>query len=111
MKRMLALAAMTASSLGAAADARRDPPPLRNAALLNMGFVCRWQDPCIRKHQKAMVRALKYVKKYEPPAWKIQLCNRNASRNGTRVDWVGYDNCIRNPNLKPPPARKRRARR
>lgn len=95
----------------AAAEARTNPPPLRNAALLNMGFVCRWQDPCIRKHQLAMVHALNYVKKYQPPAWKIQLCNRNASRNGTRVDWVGYNNCIRNPTLKPPPVRARRKRR
>ena len=112
MKWKLALAALAlwpAFAWSAGAEAR-SKPPLRNPALLNIGFVCRWQPHCIRTQQREMERALKYVKKYSLPAWKIQLCNRNSSRNGTRKDWVGFNNCIRNPALRPPPvpARKRR---
>jgi len=88
--------------------AQYKPPPLRNPALLNIGFVCRWQDRCIQKQDKAMRRALKYVAKYQTPSWKIQLCNRNSSRDGTRKDWVGFDNCVRNASLQPPRARRRR---
>lgn len=84
-------------------------PMLKNPAVLNIGFVCRWQDPCIRKQKVAMVYALKFVDYYRPPAWRIQQCNRNASRGGTRVDWIGFNNCVRNANLQPP-SRKRRRR-
>ena len=84
MKSRLALAALAlglAVVWPAGAEARTKPP-LRNPALLNIGFVCRWQANCIRSQKRAMARALQYVKKYPPPAWKIQLCNRNSSRNG-----------------------------
>jgi hypothetical protein len=105
MKSMLALAALVLCPR--AADATQ-VPPLKNPAILNIGFVCHWQENCIGRQQAAMGNALKYVAKYQPPAWKIQLCNRNAGRNGTRVDWVGFHNCVRNPALRPPPTRKRR---
>ena len=95
----------------AAAHAAINAPPLKNPAVLNIGFVCRWQDRCIQNQQKAMGHALKFVAQYEPPAWRIQLCNRNAARNGTRVDWVGFNNCIRNPDLRPPPAKAKKRRR
>jgi len=116
MKLKLALAALTLGSAGTWAagagmpgtGAAAKPPPLRNPALLNIGFVCRWQAPCIRRQDQAMGRALRYVAKYQPPAWKIQLCNRNSSRNGTRKDWIGFDNCVRNAALQPPKARRRR---
>ena len=85
----------------AAAQARA-APPLKNPAVLNIGFVCRWQPHCIRKQKRAMGVALRYVQSYRPPSWRVQLCNRNASRGGTRVDWVGFNNCIRNPSLRPP---------
>ena len=104
---LAALALCSALACSAAADARTKPP-LRNPALLNIGFVCRWQPRCISRQEQAMQRALRYVAKYRPPAWKIQLCNRNAYRNGTRKDWIGFNNCIRNPALRPPPPRKRR---
>ena len=62
----------------------------------------------MRSQQKAMKRALGYVKKADPPTWRIHLCNRNASRKRGRVDWVGFDNCIRNAVLVPQrPAAKR----
>jgi hypothetical protein len=93
--------------LSAGAEASRRPP-IGNPALLNIGFVCRWQSACMNRQQKAMNRSLKYVRKYRPPAWKVQLCNRNASRKSTRVDWIGFDNCIRNPNLRRPVRSRRR---
>ena len=111
MRMKLALAAVALWSvvgLPTLAEARSKPPPLRNPALLNIGFVCRWQSLCIKQQERAMQRALRYVKQSSPPAWKIQLCNRNSSRNGTRKDWIGFNNCIRNPALRPPPTRKRR---
>ena len=104
---LVALALCSAGASSAGAQSRSKPPPLRNPALLNIGFVCKWQARCIRRQESAMDRALKYVRKYRPPAWKVQLCNRNAGRNGTRVDWIGFNNCVRNPALRPP-ARKRR---
>ena len=112
MRLRLALAAVALGSVGALTSdsLAAKTPPLRNPALLNIGFVCRWQSRCIRTQQRAMERALKYVAKYRPPTWKIQLCNRNSARNGTRKDWIGFDNCVRNAALRPPPKRTRRRR-
>ena len=102
--------AFVALALGSAgADARPYPPPLKNPALLNIGFVCRWQERCIAKQRTAMSQALKFVAKHPQPVWKIEMCNRNAGRNGTRKDWVGFHNCVRNAALRPPP-RTRRSR-
>ncbi len=53
--------------------------------------------------KSAMKRALKYVRKEQPPTWRIQACNRNAARSRFRVDWVGFDNCVRNAALRPLP--------
>ncbi len=105
MKLRLTFLALALCPAGAAA---RSDPPLRNPALLNIGFVCQWQQPCIERQQKAMKRSLAYVKKYQPPDWKVQVCNKNAGRNGTRVDWVGYENCITNPQSRPPASAKKR---
>ena len=80
----------------AAAQTRWEPvPPLKDPALLNIGFVCRWQGSCIAKQRQAMRFSLKYVNSHKIPAWKIQRCNRASSRNGTRKDWVGFNRCIR----------------
>jgi hypothetical protein len=92
----------------AAAEARS--APLHDPVSLNIGLNCQWQQRCISKQTKAMKRSLKYVRKHQPPAWRIQLCNRNAGRTRFRVDWVGFDNCIRNANLHPPPQRTLRRR-
>lgn len=97
---------MLALSPGAA-DGRSVRAPLRDPAFLNIGFVCRWNSQCMTKQQRAMNRALAYVKKYRPPAWKIQRCNRNASRQRGRVDWIGFNNCIRNPLVRPLPRTRR----
>jgi hypothetical protein len=87
--------------------------PIADASALNIGLNCQWQQNCIRRHQGAKKRALKFVQKYNPPAWRVELCNRNAGRGRQRVDWVGFDHCIRNLALRqppppPPPARKKR---
>ena len=98
--------ALVLAGVGAPAQAKL--PPLRDPVFLNIGFVCKWQERCIRDQQRSMRRSLHYVRKYRPPAWKIQLCNRNASRRG-RVDWIGYYNCIRNTRLvRPAPVARRR---
>jgi hypothetical protein len=98
---MKLLLAAIAVGLGALASIAQAKPPLRNPAVLNIGFVCRWNAHCMARQEKAMKRALGYVRKKDPPNWKIQYCNRNASRGGsTRVDWIGYDNCIRNPRVR-----------
>ena len=74
-------------------------PPLRDPVFLNIGFVCQWQERCVERQQRAMKRSLGYVKKYRPATWKIEQCNRNASRRRGRVDWIGFEHCIRNPKI------------
>ena len=105
---VLCSAVVGLTGLWHAAAHARAAPPLKNPAVLNIGFVCRWQPHCIRKQEIAMGVALRYVQTYRPASWRVQQCNRNASRGGTRVDWVGFNNCIRNPSLRSSPKRKRR---
>ena len=91
-----AVTALIMVPLGERAEAR---PMLYDAVALNIGVNCQWQQSCIGKQRSAMKRALYYVETRRPPHWRIQLCNRNASRGRNRVDWVGYENCIRNTGL------------
>jgi hypothetical protein len=79
--------------------------PLHDPTALNIGLNCQWQQRCINDQQRAMKRSLKFVRKQQPPVWRVQLCNRNAARQRFRVDWVGFENCIRNATLRPLPAR------
>ena len=84
------------------ASAEAKVPPLRDPVFLNIGFVCQWQDRCIDKQKRAMKKALAYTKKYDPPGWKIHLCNRRAvQRRSGRIDWISYYNCIRSPAVQP----------
>ena len=99
MKRML----VTALLLLPAATAAHATAPLYDPVSLNIGLACQWQQRCIGQQQRAMKRALKYVKKYKPPSWRIHLCNRNAARKRGRIDWIGFDRCVRNVALRPPP--------
>ena len=89
------------AAAGWAGTAHAKLPPLRDPVFLNIGFVCQWRDTCIAKQRGAMTKALAYVNKYDPPAWKVQQCNRNASRfrGRGRVDWIGFNNCIRNKTI------------
>lgn len=108
MTSRLALAALLLVSAGAVAHGK--VPPVKDPVFLNIGFVCQWQERCIARQQRAMRRALSYVRRREPPSWKVELCNRNASRRPGRVDWIGFDNCVRNANLRRPPATASRRR-
>lgn len=76
--------------------------------LLNMGFVCHWQRPCIMKQRRAMRSSLNYANTHNVPNGKVQLCNRQSSRNGTRKEWVGFNRCIRKQNLRRSPFRMER---
>ena len=90
--------------IGSAAQGRT--PLIRDPVRLNIGIVCSWNSACMSKQDKAMRSALGYVRRHDPPNWKIQQCNRNASRSRYRVDWIGYFNCIRNSKLKRRSARR-----
>jgi len=106
MERFLVAAALAVIPLAAGA-ARA--PMLHDAVALNIGVNCQWQPRCMAQQRAAMNQTLKFVAKTRPPQWRIQLCNRNASRGGNRVDWIGFDHCIRNSELhQPTPPRKRR---
>jgi hypothetical protein len=102
MRRLIVPAAIIALGTGAGAFAR---PPLSDPVTLNIGFVCQWQQRCMAQQKKAMKRSLKTVRKQQQPTWRIEMCNRNASRSRYRVDWVGFENCISNTTLRPLPAR------
>jgi len=97
MMTRLILAALVLGASASAAQSRR--PPLYDPVLLNMGIVCQWNERCIGKQKRAMKSALNYLKK-NGVAWKVQVCNRNSARNGTRKDWIGFNNCIRNPRIR-----------
>jgi hypothetical protein len=83
-------------------------PMLYDAVALNIGINCQWQSHCMGQQRAAMKHALGYVSKQRPPQWRVHLCNRNASRGGARVDWVGFNHCIRNASLKPQPTQPRK---
>ena len=85
-------------------------PVLRDGVTLNIGVNCQWQPRCMARQRAAMNQALNFVAKARPPRWRIQLCNRNASRGGNRVDWIGFNHCIRNLSLPQPASLKRRKR-
>lgn len=85
---------------GAGSALAQKRAPLYDPVLLNIGLNCQWQNRCIAAQTRAMKRARGFVAGRKPPLWRIHQCNRNAARIGGRVDWVGFDNCIRNPKLK-----------
>ena len=107
MERILVAAALAAIPLSASA-ART--PALHDPVALNIGVNCQWQPRCMAQQRAAMNRALRYVAKVRIPQWRIQLCNRNASRGGNRVDWIGFDHCIRNSDLRRPAGLRKRKR-
>ena len=109
MKWAIAIAAVAILSFPASAQRRA---VLHDPQMLNIGINCSWQTRCMAMQRRAMKSALSYVEKHRPPHWKVQLCNRNASRGGVSMDWIGYDHCIHNSTLRPrPAARQARKRR
>jgi hypothetical protein len=107
MERILAAAALAAILLSASAARTA---VLHDPVALNIGVNCQWQPRCMAQQRKAMKRSLSLVAKTRPPRWRIQLCNRNAGRGGNRVDWIGFDHCIRNSGLRPAAPISRRKR-
>ncbi|MFL6759322.1 hypothetical protein [Sphingomonas sp.] len=107
MKQFLAAAALAAIPLSATAERRA---VVHDPVVLNIGVTCQWQPRCIAQQRRAMTGALGFVARSRPSLWRLQLCNRNASRGGDRFDWVGFDHCIRNADLRQPatPTKKRR---
>src|SRR5919199_1319691 len=100
MKWAIVPAALIVVAGGSPARAR---PPIYDPVALNIGLVCQWQPRCMAQQKKSMKRSLKLVRKEQQPTWRIEMCNRNASRNRYRVDWIGFENCIRNTTLRPAP--------
>src|SRR5215216_300467 len=99
------LAALAAASAVAALSGAQAAPPIYDPVALNIGLNCKWEARCIAQQRGAMKRALGFVRKSRPAAWRIHLCNHNAARGRSRVDWVGFNNCIRNAALRPLPPR------
>jgi len=93
-----AIAALLLSS-GSGAAASQARAPLFDSVRLNIGLNCRWERRCIAAQTSAMDSALNYVRASHPPQKRIHICNRNASRGRYRVDWIGFDNCIRNAGV------------
>jgi uncharacterized UPF0160 family protein len=92
-----AAAALILVSVPAGAAQR---PILHDSVTLNIGVNCQWQSHCMSRQRSAMKSALAYVANRHPPQWRIQTCNRNANRGGNRVDWIGFNHCIRNTSLR-----------
>lgn len=97
MKWMFGVALLLTAAPAVTANRR---PILYDAVALNIGVSCQWQTQCVARQRAAMASALTYVATKKPAQKLIHLCNRNASRGGGRVDWIGYNHCIRNPKLR-----------
>jgi hypothetical protein len=103
-----AVAVILALSIGTPAHAIA---PLNDPVFLNIGISCQWQLNCQRRQTKAMLAANRYIAGKNPPLWRIHMCNRNARRSASRADWVGFNACIRNAQLSPPPISRAKSRR
>lgn len=95
--------AIAALALLAAGSVGHSAAPLYDPVALNIGISCQWQQRCMAQQRHAMKDARSYMLKTGLPLWRVHLCNRNAARSPVRVDWVGFNNCIRNASLQPPP--------
>jgi hypothetical protein len=107
MGRRLALASLASFALIAVGGRAHAAAPLYDPVMLNIGINCQWQQACQRRQLKAMKQAHAYIARNDPPLWRIHLCNRNARRGAARIDWIGFNNCIRNTKLARPQQRRR----
>lgn len=98
MGRIIALAAL--ALIGSRAEGRSGAP-LYDPVMLNIGINCQWQQSCERRQLRAMASTHRLMATTRPPLWRVHLCNRNAARSPVRIDWVGFNNCIRNTSLRP----------
>ena len=94
----LAIAVLMLGSSGALAA----KPGVVHPVVRNISTLCKGDKACIQRQWKGMQSAFAYMRAKRPPIWKIEQCNRNASRQRNRVDWLGFNNCVRNPKVKPP---------
>ena len=92
--------------LGAVSASRA---PVRDRLALNIGINCRWEPQCIRTQQFGRRDAVQYIRRYNPPRWRIAQCRRNARRYGNRLDWTGFNNCVRNAAIRYRPRALRRS--
>ena len=90
---------LAAIALAACAFEARAVAPLYDPVILNIGINCQWQERCERQQRKAMSDAARFIAAKHPPLSVIHQCNRNARRGTARVDWVGFNRCIRNRHL------------
>lgn len=93
--------------IGAASEARA-MAPLYDPIVLNIGINCQWQQSCELRQRKAMTHAAQFIAASHPPLWQIHLCNHNSRRGSARVDWVGFNGCVRNSSLSQPRRGRRR---
>ena len=98
MGRKLAIAAL---ALLASPGEGHALAPLYDPVVLNVGINCQWQRTCERRQLNAMDDARRFIAHAHPPLWRIHLCNRNAARSAARIDWIGFNSCIRNASLRP----------
>ena len=80
----------------------RGAAPIYDPIALNIGINCQWQQSCERRQIGAMNAARTYMARAHLPLWRIHLCNKNSRRSPARIDWVGFNACIRNPHLRRP---------
>jgi len=88
-----------ALACAACAFGARAAAPIYDPVFLNIGINCQWQQRCERQQRDAMRDAAKYIAARHPALPAIHQCNRNARRGAARVDWVGFNHCIRNRRL------------
>lgn len=93
------LLSFAALAFAACAFGARGAAPLYDPVFLNIGINCQWQPRCERQQRDAMRDAAKYIAARHPSLPAIHQCNRNARRGPSRVDWVGFNRCIRNKHL------------
>lgn len=96
---MRILAAIVAVAFMLPFHQARAAAPLYDPVFLNIGINCQWQQRCEQRQRAAMADAARFIAARHPPLSKIHLCNRNARRGTARVDWVGFNSCIRNSHL------------
>ncbi len=101
MTRLAALITLFAAA-AAPATAQRAPPV--HPVVRNINLVCNSQSSCVQRQWRSMQAAFSFMRAKRLPVWKIEQCNRNAAKQRTRIDWIGFNNCIRNPKVKAPTA-------
>jgi hypothetical protein len=95
---MIVRIALGLSVIGAASRALA-LAPIYDPVALNIGINCHWLRSCQLKQRNAMSDSRRFMAREHPATWRIHLCNKNARRGPARIDWIGFNNCIRNSHL------------